>query len=72
MRNHKIGGLPVVADGQLVGIVTETDLARFSDRAAGSANAVPCLNHGRTDDPVYTQHLRSATQVSVLLNRNVC
>lgn len=26
MREHKIGGLPVVADGQLVGIVTETDL----------------------------------------------
>jgi acetoin utilization protein AcuB len=26
MRNHKIGGLPVVADGQLLGIVTETDL----------------------------------------------
>ena len=26
MRNHKIGGLPVVVDGQLVGIVTETDL----------------------------------------------
>ena len=29
MRNHKIGGLPVVADGQLVGIVTETDLLDF-------------------------------------------
>jgi acetoin utilization protein AcuB len=26
MRNHKIGGLPVVSEGQLVGIVTETDL----------------------------------------------
>jgi acetoin utilization protein AcuB len=29
MRNHKIGGLPVVAEGQLVGIVTETDLLDF-------------------------------------------
>ena len=29
MRNHKIGGLPVVADGQLVGIITETDLLDF-------------------------------------------
>jgi acetoin utilization protein AcuB len=29
MRDHKIGGLPVLADGQLVGIVTETDLLDF-------------------------------------------
>lgn len=29
MRNHRIGGLPVVADGQLVGIITETDLLDF-------------------------------------------
>jgi acetoin utilization protein AcuB len=29
MRDHKIGGLPVVADGQLIGIVTETDLLNF-------------------------------------------
>jgi CBS domain-containing protein len=29
MRNHKIGGLPVVSEGQLVGIVTETDLLDF-------------------------------------------
>jgi acetoin utilization protein AcuB len=29
MRDNKIGGLPVVADGQLVGIVTETDLLDF-------------------------------------------
>lgn len=29
MRNHKIGGLPVIADGQLVGIVTDTDLLDF-------------------------------------------
>lgn len=26
MRNHKIGGLPVVDDDRLVGIVTETDM----------------------------------------------
>jgi acetoin utilization protein AcuB len=29
MRDHKIGGLPVLSDGQLVGIVTETDLLNF-------------------------------------------
>jgi acetoin utilization protein AcuB len=29
MRTHKIGGLPVVRDGQLVGIITETDLLDF-------------------------------------------
>lgn len=29
MRHHKIGGLPVLADGQLVGIITETDLLDF-------------------------------------------
>jgi acetoin utilization protein AcuB len=29
MRDHKIGGLPVVADEALVGIVTETDLLSF-------------------------------------------
>jgi acetoin utilization protein AcuB len=29
MRDHKIGGLPVVANGRLVGIVTETDLLDF-------------------------------------------
>jgi len=29
MRNRKIGGLPVVDDGALVGIVTETDLLNF-------------------------------------------
>ncbi len=29
MRDHKIGGLPVVQNGQLVGIITETDLMNF-------------------------------------------
>jgi acetoin utilization protein AcuB len=29
MREHKIGGLPVVQNGQLVGIITETDLMDF-------------------------------------------
>lgn len=29
MRSHKIGGLPVVTEGQLVGIITETDLLDF-------------------------------------------
>jgi acetoin utilization protein AcuB len=26
MRDHKIGGLPVITEGQLVGIITETNL----------------------------------------------
>jgi acetoin utilization protein AcuB len=29
MREHKIGGLPVMAGDQLVGIITETDLLDF-------------------------------------------
>ncbi len=29
MRDHKIGGLPVVTDGQLVGIISEMDLLDF-------------------------------------------
>lgn len=29
MRDHKIGGLPVVHEGQLVGIITETDLMNY-------------------------------------------
>lgn len=28
MLKHKIGGLPIVADGKLVGIVTTSDLLR--------------------------------------------
>jgi acetoin utilization protein AcuB len=40
MRTHKIGGLPVVSDGQLVGIVTETDLLDFLIEML-AADAVP-------------------------------
>ncbi len=29
MRNHKVGGLPVVTDGHLTGIITDTDLLDF-------------------------------------------
>lgn len=42
MRNHKIGGLPVVADGQLLGIITETDLLDFLiDILVSEAEALP-------------------------------
>jgi CBS domain-containing protein len=29
MIEHKIGGLPVVEDGKLVGMITETDICIF-------------------------------------------
>jgi CBS domain-containing protein len=32
MREHQIGCLPVVADGKLVGIITESDLLAVSAR----------------------------------------
>lgn len=44
MLEHRYGGLPVVADGQLVGIVTQTDLLKAliallrSDEAPESSN----------------------------------
>jgi len=38
MLKHKIGGLPIVADGKLVGIVTTTDLLRaFLNVVAGTS-----------------------------------
>jgi len=40
MRSHKIGGLPVVIDGQLTGIITETDLLDFLIEIL-SSEAVP-------------------------------
>ena len=39
MLDHKIGALPVVGDGRLIGIVTETDLLRAFVRAADAAAA---------------------------------
>jgi acetoin utilization protein AcuB len=35
MLDHRIGALPVVADGQLAGIVTETDLLRAFVKTGG-------------------------------------
>jgi acetoin utilization protein AcuB len=32
MRTHKIGGAPVMEDGRLVGIITETDLLDYLER----------------------------------------
>ena len=38
MLKHKIGGLPIVADGKLVGIVTTSDLLRaFLQVVAGAS-----------------------------------
>ena len=32
MRKHKIGGVPVMENGELIGILTETDLLNFLER----------------------------------------
>ena len=37
MMDHKIGALPVVEEGRLVGIVTESDFVRAMAGSAGSA-----------------------------------
>ena len=38
MLDHKIGALPVLEDGHLVGIITETDVVRAFVRATASAS----------------------------------
>jgi CBS domain-containing protein len=40
MLDHKIGALPVVEGGRLVGIITETDLVRAFVRMSVPARAV--------------------------------
>ncbi len=40
MLEHKIGGLPVVEDGRLVGIITETDICRLLVAAPFPAESV--------------------------------
>ncbi len=40
MLDHKVGALPVVDEGRLVGIVTETDMLRAFVRIAGAAAAL--------------------------------
>jgi acetoin utilization protein AcuB len=40
MLNHKIGGLPIVADGKLVGIVTTTDLLKAFLQVIADANQI--------------------------------
>jgi len=39
MLDHKIGALPVLDDGHLVGIITETDIVRAFVRVTATANA---------------------------------
>ena len=42
MLDHTIGALPVLADGQLVGIITETDIVRaFVDTTAAASPSRP-------------------------------
>lgn len=40
MLNHKIGGMPIVAAGRLVGIVTTTDLLRAFLQVVAGANQI--------------------------------
>lgn len=40
MLKHKIGGLPIVADGKLVGIITTTDLLRAFLQVVAGANQI--------------------------------
>jgi acetoin utilization protein AcuB len=40
MLNHKIGGLPILADGKLVGIVSTTDLLRAFLQVVADANQI--------------------------------
>ncbi len=40
MANHKIGALPVVEEGRLIGIITESDLFRFLAREMPPRNTV--------------------------------
>lgn len=40
LLKHKIGGLPIVADGKLVGIVTTTDLLRAFLQVVAGANQI--------------------------------
>lgn len=39
MLEHKIGGLPVVQDGELVGIITESDIFRAFVQLLGETAA---------------------------------
>jgi len=56
MTDHKIGSLPVVREGQLVGIITETDLFRLFPRTARRAQK------GRPADDVGARGERRAGQ----------
>jgi CBS domain-containing protein len=46
---HQIGGLPVMEDNELVGIITETDLCRLLILQADSA---PGLDPGRDQEKI--------------------
>ena len=40
MLKHKIGGLPIVADGKLVGVVTTSDVLRAFLRVVAGASQI--------------------------------
>jgi acetoin utilization protein AcuB len=56
MLKHKIGGLPVVAEGKLVGIVTTSDLSESaSERRQGNRRDNAGMSPGaRSDQPTLT------------------
>ena len=69
MVDHKIGSLPVVADGQLIGIITETDIFKqFVEILGGQAQATR-LTVEVTDTP---GELAKVVNVIAALRGNLC
>lgn len=63
MRDHKFGGVPVVEEGRLVGIITETDLMglliRLLEHGIDETRWVQMRRHGNRQAPSVHAHERS-------------
>ena len=73
LRSYRISGLPVVAEGVLVGVLSQTDLlnARSSDLIGGNWNRVR-VRHLMTRPPV-TVHLATTVEraARLMLERHI-